>query len=198
MATTHDGRCPVISIDSGSFRADLLRRRDALVVQHLDLAGTVARHVARGLPRTFDLEDLTSEGYVGLLRAATRFQPEIHDQVPFRKWAWPIVYGAIIDSVRRGAYIEHTRESIEGLEGPNFVASYTPDPAADIDQARLTAAVGVEVRKLKPRARALMAAYYGPQEATLRNIGGRMGVTESRASQIHSEALKKLRRRLAA
>lgn len=46
---------------------------------------------------------------------------------------------------------------------------------------------------LSERYRLVIDLYYGPEDLTLREIGERLGVNESRVSQIHSECMRKLR-----
>ena len=77
------------------------QQRDALVTAHLDLVDSLARAVRRRLPCGFELEDLTSAGRLGLIRAAERFEPGRHPGAPFAAYARPCILGAIRSSVRR-------------------------------------------------------------------------------------------------
>lgn len=77
-----------------------------------------------------------------------------------------------------------------GGEGPQ-------SPAASVEDAEVKRLVRAEVRRLPERERTVMALYYD-EGLTLAEIGGVLGVTESRVSQIHTKAVLHLRARLAA
>jgi len=68
-----------------------------LIEETLDLP---AREAARWRHTRFEQEDLVADGYVGLARAARRYDPS--HAVPFAAFARPYVRGAITDSVRAG------------------------------------------------------------------------------------------------
>jgi RNA polymerase sigma factor (sigma-70 family) len=69
-----------------------------LIEEALDLP---QREAARWRHTPLEQEDLVSEGYVGLARAARRFDPSF--EVPFAAFARRYVRGAIIDSIRARA-----------------------------------------------------------------------------------------------
>jgi RNA polymerase sigma factor (sigma-70 family) len=183
----------VVSIEAGD-RAGLLRRRDGLVLAHLELVRSIAHGVAATLPATFDIDDLISTGYVGLLRAATNYRPAVHGGAPFSAYARPVIHGAIVDSVRRGKYIENTRASVESITervGP------VADREGDIDRERRRGQLRRAVASLDARHSNVIAWHYDDEER-LPEVGRRLGVGKSRASQIHCEALEELREKLAA
>lgn len=183
----------VVSIKTRGHRAALLARRDALVLANLDLARNIARAIAAGLPPSFDPDDLTSTAYVGLLTAATRFRPGAHRGVTFRSYAWQVIRGAIIDSIRRGNWVENTRAAIDQFDAPGEC------PAGEdaIDVGRRDRRVAAAVATLSAREQALIRWHYH-EELGLEVIGDRLGVTPSRASQIHMGAIRSLRARLTA
>lgn len=55
-----------------------LASRNRLVEAHLHLVAPIANAIQRGLPPCFDVDDLTSAGHIGLLRAADRYEPDEH------------------------------------------------------------------------------------------------------------------------
>lgn len=183
----------LVSISAGD-RAGLLLRRNELVEQNLDLARSIARGVAARLPATFELDDLISTAYVGLLHAATRYNPGLHGGTPFSAYARPVIKGAVLDSVRRGAYVEHTRASI--TEMPERAGAVVPEPEADIDAARFEVRFAAAVAALPERQQRVIDWYY-PGKLKFREIGPRLGVGFSRASKIHCEAVRSLRENLA-
>jgi RNA polymerase sigma factor FliA len=70
-------------------------------------------------------------------------------------------------------------------------------PAASFEEREVRTLVRTAVRQLPERERLVMALYYD-ESLTLNEIGGVLGVTESRVSQIHTKAVLHLRSRLAA
>lgn len=90
-------------------------------------------------------------------------------------------------------------KSLEGeLEGQGPLE--VPDDAsipADVrlDRARSLETVNVALEGLPPRLRQVLALYYG-EALTLRDIGSVLGVTESRVSQLHKEAIERLNGRV--
>jgi RNA polymerase sigma factor for flagellar operon FliA len=86
----------------------------------------------------------------------------------------------------------------DGPGGHRFLSDPTsPDPQEESQLRDAMDAVGDAVGKLKDRYRQVISLYYY-ENLTLKEIARVFGVTESRISQIHSEAVKVLRKRLAA
>jgi RNA polymerase sigma factor (sigma-70 family) len=174
-------------------RAGLLARRNALVEANLDLARSIARHISLSLPDTFELDDLISTGFLGLLHAATRYRPSVHGDAPFSAYARPVIRGAILDSVRRRHYVENTRCSVSAMPE----ASVLHDIEGGIDRSRQAGRLAAAVSQLDSRHRRVIAWHYGGEER-LPAVGIRLKVGKSRASQLHCEAVRELRSRLAA
>lgn len=177
----------VVSIACGD-RAAVRLRRNALVESHLELVPPIARAIAASLPATFELDDLIQAGYLGLMAAATRYRPQAHNDTPFSAYARPVIRGAILDSVRRGKYVENTRPSISELPHP----AVTPEPELELDAARRRERVSEAVDRLAPRLQCVVQLHYGRDER-LPAVGRELGVGKSRASQLHMEALRQLR-----
>ncbi len=68
-------------------------------------------------------------------------------------------------------------------------------PHDDIQKSALTTALAEAITSLPERERLVMALYYD-EELNLKEIGQILGVSESRVSQIHSQAALRLRSRL--
>ena len=73
--------------------------RDALVLEHLHLVKAIAIRVHESLPVHVDIDDLAHAGVLGLLDAATKFNPTAN--VAFSSYAKYRIRGAILDSLRR-------------------------------------------------------------------------------------------------
>src|SRR3954453_15435501 len=89
------------------------------------------------------------------------------------------------------------RALVAGAE-PRSLRGETPDsPSGAYEEAEVRRAVRVEVRRLPDREKLVLSLYYD-EGLTLAEIGGVLGVTESRVSQIHTKAVLHLRARLSA
>jgi RNA polymerase sigma factor FliA len=86
--------------------------------------------------------------------------------------------------------------SIDDTEGAMDVASNEPDPARETESGELRVAMAGAIAGLPERERLVMSLYYD-EELNLKEIGAVLGVSESRACQIHGQALVRLRSKLA-
>lgn len=125
------------------------------------------------------------------MEAARRYSPAEHGGAPFSAYARPRIRGAILDSVRRGAFREAHRASIEDSPEP---AALTVTEAA-VDRDALGMRVAAAIRTLPALQRRVLLMHY-EDGLRLRAAGATVGVGKSRASQIHRAALRSLRRRL--
>ena len=89
------------------------------------------------------------------------------------------------------------RALVAGAE-PRSLRGETPDsPSGAYEDGEVRSAVRSEVRKLPDREKLVLSLYYD-EGLTLAEIGGVLGVTESRVSQIHTKAVLQLRSRMSA
>jgi RNA polymerase sigma factor for flagellar operon FliA len=75
-----------------------VERRNEVVTRYYHCVEKVARHLARRLPPTADLNDLMSAGALGLLEAAARFDPSRGES--FEAFARIRIRGAMLDDIR--------------------------------------------------------------------------------------------------
>lgn len=81
-------------------------------------------------------------------------------------------------------------------EGPGeSIAGDTPDPQAQHEQEDFIKSIAREIEGLPEREKLVLSLYYD-EELNLKEIGLILGVSESRVSQIHSQAALRLRSRL--
>ncbi len=80
--------------------------RDELVLQHATLVKRIALHLRGRLPASVDLDDLIQAGMMGLLEAASHFQPE--QGVRFETFAGTRIRGAMLDQIRREGWVPRT------------------------------------------------------------------------------------------
>jgi RNA polymerase sigma factor for flagellar operon FliA len=72
---------------------------DQLVLNHLGIARAIALHIYSTIPVHVELDDLIHSGLIGLLDAATKYDPSKHVQFP--SYARYRIRGAIFDSLRK-------------------------------------------------------------------------------------------------
>ena len=72
--------------------------RDQLVLAHVELVRTIACRLRRRLPAQVELSELVSVGVMGLMDAASRYQPSLG--VPFDAFARRRIHGAMLDALR--------------------------------------------------------------------------------------------------
>lgn len=205
------------------------------VQEHYPLVRRVARALARRLPRSVDIEDLVGAGSVGLVDAATRFDPT---RANFEHYATIRIRGAMRDYLRSLDWRTRTHRRRErvvdqavldlqqtlgrppseeellerlgwtadqlawsrvsarvtGLEADTLdeAEERTSSPTARLEQREVLRRLGPALAALSSREREVLALYYA-EDMTLRAIGARYGVTESRVCQVHRTALLRLR-----
>lgn len=174
--------------------------RDRFITANLGLVAPIARSLARRLPPSFELDDLISAGYVGLIRAADRYEPEAHAGVPFALYARKIIRGAILDTVQ-GRH--------DGVAGRHWIA-HTARPLADapepvcapegellVETGENWQLIATVARWLTPNQRAVLELCYGPAAASLREAAAALGISYRGAHDLHGRAIARLRARCA-
>lgn len=108
-------------------------------------------------------------------------------------WRWrEEVDGAVLVSIDGSASMDHAESASleETMSDRNAIV-----PGAHLDQEETVAALRGAIDLLPTRERTVLALYYY-EELNLREIAEVLHVTESRVSQIRTQALKRLRQRL--
>ena len=72
-----------------------------------------------------------------------------------------------------------------------------PNPIDGVQQADFKASLAAEIAKLPDREKLVLALYYD-EELNLREVGNVLGISESRVSQIHTQAMARLQGRMTA
>ena len=136
---------------------------------------------------------------IGLWNAATRFDPARGRT--FKCFATPRVKGQIYDDARDEDFVSRSMrksgriprhfeldsESMDGLHGP------IPDDAPSIER-KIDSADQVEFLTKGMKSKVLRLRYF--KDMDLKSIGKRLGFSESRAAQIHTADIFRLRRRV--
>jgi RNA polymerase sigma factor (sigma-70 family) len=132
-----------------------------------------------------------ADGWFGLVRASERYDPA---RGAFSTYALPCIIGAILDGRRaRRGYRDVTyarRFVAEAGELPDDLAS-----SDHADGAAEAALVRAAVLALPEQERAVLSLLYF-EELPARDVARVMGVHESRVSQVKTQALGRLRKRL--
>ena len=172
--------------------------RCALIERYSPMTGRIARRLHPAGITSVGPEDLESAGVLGLIDAVDRFEPG--RGVPCEAYAALRIRGAVIDELRsatggRRAEVP-TQLSLDALltEGDHTLPN-VDDTGAVRAAEDLASRVESALRYLPDRQREVIARYYG-QSLTLRETGVRMGISEARASQLHTRAIAALRRTL--
>ncbi|MDX1736202.1 MAG: RNA polymerase sigma factor FliA [Halioglobus sp.] len=139
----------------------------------------VPRSVQQNMKR---VTETITELEAGLGRAAT--DKEIAD-------ALDITLDEYHEVSRELAYSRLTplEDATPGLE------SGEPDPFAFLEDSRLREDIVSAIGELPEKEQLMMSLYYG-EELNLKEIGAVMGVSESRVSQIHGQALARIRAKI--
>ncbi|MDR1310303.1 MAG: sigma-70 family RNA polymerase sigma factor, partial [Burkholderiaceae bacterium] len=98
-----------------------------------------------------------------------------------------------------GHQLVYYEDFIASESGEHFLDRHTTETAEDplqmLIERGFRSAVVAAIDVLPEREKLLMGLYY-EQELNLKEIGTIMGVTESRVSQLHTQAVSRLRTRL--
>lgn len=222
--------------------------RNKIVLMYSGLVKSIARRVASVSGNYADIEDLTSFGMVGLIKAVEKFDPE--KGVTFETYATYRIRGEIIDYLRRNDWVPRgLRKKAQDIENAsrifknrygrdptdeelakmlniktsdisqilsesgrfnlvsfeeiiqdtvkseyNFVSDETPE--SSLAQGELEQALAKAIDELPERERLVISLYYY-EELTLKEISGVLNISESRVSQLHTRAVKTLKKVLA-
>ncbi|HYK97945.1 MAG TPA: sigma-70 family RNA polymerase sigma factor [Candidatus Acidoferrales bacterium] len=186
---------------------------DDRIIAHLSFARAVAARSLDPRCRGADREDLIAWGVFGLVQAARRYRGDLG--APFGAYAARRVRGQVLDALRERDPL--TRTERRAFRAAQKVSEDLPPPYVEISLDRL-AELGDEemARGMAPRAsvdprwqrvaehlqalaplerRVVVLAY--AREMTLREIGARVGLSESGVCRVRARALKKLRAAIA-
>lgn len=193
-----------------------------LVEAYAPLVSKLASRI-RGVPR----EDVVQEGYVGLLKAASRFNPESGYRFgTFAKWwAWSAmteylvkysttITGSLSEGPKR-AFFRGERMQVVSLDTPlrgqRDAAGQSPLTLADViraeeididgalDLERLVEALMEAASSLPDRLLDVIKRRWLSGEGnTLADVGATMGISRQRVQQIEVDALDRLREAMGA
>lgn len=122
------------------------QRRDELIVGHLPLVKHVIGRLLGDLPSSADAENLESAGVLGLVEAASKFDPTRNAQ--FKTFAYLRIRGAIVDELRRNsplpqhvlARVALVRKAYRTLPHPITVEALAAETGLTLDEVADTLA----------------------------------------------------------
>ena len=173
--------------------------RDALITGNMGYVVTLARQYRSELLST---DDLISEGSIGLMKAADKFDPSRGK--PFVTFAAPFIRKSIEDAISRitgEVPVMSTDESLPIGSNNNFtllnVLEDTGAPKTDaiLEQNSLSDEMATAISTLNEREQAVIRRYFGieSQRMTMAEIGEELGLKRERVRQIRDKAVRKLR-----
>lgn len=202
------------------------RMDDAAIKQYLPMVRAIARRLSTKLPRHYDVEDLVSDGIMGLMAAADRFDPE--RGVKFETFATYYIKGAILDNLPKLPTIpKNQRQQVEDANSEeamqssltqlaySYILSLDAPSGSDGDESfSLLNQLGssdtiqneMELEDLQQTLRLTIEQLPVQERTTLRyyyfhnmsfnEIGQKLGLSESWVSRIHRRALEQLKQKL--
>ncbi len=111
------------------------KAREQLIEDNIALVQEMARAIAKNLPQHVEVEELESLGFLGLLDAVDKFEPE--RGVPFEAYGRQRIKGAILDGLRKEDWLSSTarRKTKRIAEVYDFLERELMRPATDEEVA---------------------------------------------------------------
>jgi RNA polymerase sigma factor for flagellar operon FliA len=179
---------------------------EAQIEQWTDLVWHIVNKIKGRLPFSVSEEELYAAGMFGLMRAARSYDETQGAQ--FKTYAYHRVRGAILDDLRRMDFLPRSmrdKAKATGEDAPAIVALPTDEDghiglgAAEandsVEQDEMMVNMHAAIDKLPEKMKLVMSMYYR-DNMKMCEIGARLNITESRVSQIHTNAVSRLRRML--
>jgi len=181
-----------------------ISKYEAEIDQWRHLVWYVVNRIKARLPVSVSEDELFAAGMYGLMRAARSYDPT--RGAGFKTYAYHRIRGSILDDLRRLDFLPRSmrdRARKSGEEAPSVVGIPTDEDGHESLAARQAQVESEssdmhdllhrEIDALPDKMRIVMSMYYR-EEMKMREIGEKLNLTESRVSQIHSNAVSRLRR----
>lgn len=158
-------------------------------------ASNIARKIHETLPPFILFEDLESEAYLGLVKAARKYN--FTSGVPFQGMAYVRVRGAVYDAIRRKNFVHTSTLQLAEFPDAVEVLKYNAEPELlkTHDQAALAREVERAKESLNPQDRKVIELRY-ERGLTGRAAAAEMGVGFCVSSLRKKTAVANLKRRL--
>lgn len=169
--------------------------RQQLVLDTLDVVERNATRVISRLPPQFERQELVAIGYLKLVEKAHRFdtskivgKPRRSSATCFAGYTEKAVNGAMWDSARRRNLIEVSHPDLRAADAERVPGD---DAEKQLETTRRAALATEALRCLNPRELKVVTEFY-TERGNLGEIGKMLGISPSRASSIHREAIYKM------
>jgi RNA polymerase sigma factor (sigma-70 family) len=181
-----------------------MQSRDALIQEGRRWPETIARMCVRYIPAGLVLDDLIAVGNLALCRAAEEYDPSRGAR--FFTMAYPRIRGAMFDALRDWSFYSrayHVQQKQRGHEVPAVAslsgewAKCLPSEEPALESIANRTLVCERIRQIidaLPERERNVVRWYFFEGVTHREISKRLGVSKTRAYQMHHEVLRKLRR----
>lgn len=159
-----------------------MKNNHKLVEKYMPMANKLACQKKRSLPSFIDVDELKSAAYMGLVEAASRFNPELG--IAFSTFAYPRISGAINDYLRELGWGKKSDPTASvSLDIPNEHGVTQADlieARVDQGQEELFEAMTVS---FDDQAKEVLRNYF-IDECSMKEVGEKFNVSESRISQL--------------
>ena len=173
---------------------------DKLVTDNMGYVVTLARQYRSDILST---DDLISEGTIGLIKAAEKFDP--NRWKPFVTFAAPYIRQSIEAAINRFTKDTETRSTDESLpvgSRNNFTLLHVledpnvPKTDASLEQNTLNDDLIRFMDVLNDREQGVIVRFFGIETThqTMSEIAENMGIKRERVRQVRDQALRKLRK----
>lgn len=160
-----------------------------LILRHMAYADRLAFKKWKNLPKRIDIEELKSAAYLGLVEAAGRYNEEAG--VAFPTYAYQRIWHGMDDYLRELGFIE---VSLDDADEDGLSSLKDSIPAPQDDSIAFEDVIDVVADGLGDQAKHLMRLYFF-DELPMKEVGKKIGVSESRVSQMFSAYKREIRRR---
>lgn len=171
-----------------------MNTQQKLVEQYVPLANKLAYKKKKTLPSFVDIEELKSAAYMGLVEAASRYNPNLG--VQFSTFAYPRVFGAIQDYLRemgwgkrnepvRAFSLDATIETDDGKCSQGDLLEAKEEHNGDEFMEVITLTLDNQAEQV--------LRYYFIDECSMKEVGEKFGVSESRVSQLIKQYKDRIR-----
>jgi RNA polymerase sigma factor for flagellar operon FliA len=137
-----EARYPQPQAWSEAVRSTDSPERESFLESHVGLVRYLALRIASRLPSVVDADDLVHDGIVGLLDAATKYDPS--RGVLFRTYAEARIRGAILDGLRqkdwRPRSVRRTQREID-----EAIGRLTSHSGMAVDEEEIASAMGLDL-----------------------------------------------------
>jgi len=162
-----------------------------LVEKYIPLANKLAYQKKKVVPSFIDVDDLRSAAYLGLVEAASRFDTNLG--VAFSTFAYPRISGAICDFLREQGFgksgapmtsLDVCCDSDDGVTLKDMIEAKREDKTEEnFEHVTIS---------LDSQAKAVLRHYF-IDEYSMKEVGEKFGVSESRISQLIKQYKDRIR-----